>query len=290
MARKSIFDILSDQNKIDKDVDRLDTLFLCSALITDNINPIYKHGYALKDFVEEFCFQNWKNKGLFLGLYDFLESLDFEEYYNEALEGDIEAFLTVIEVIFNCWKMAELFVEQNDNFEFEDQFYLLHDIMEDLLSRYNHKAVYNAETEQLLVVEDKPEVTAVAEIIEPALALELIRYNHHSMRGNIAQKKSILTTLGAELEPRSKELAAINSSLKDNIFFMLNNLNIRHNNCNPADKGKYKEYVAKMESSELETWYDELYQMLLLAFLELDQIERNPKIKELKTNVVGGTN
>lgn len=288
MARKSIFDILSDQNKIDKDVDRLDTLFLCSALITDNINPIYKHGYTLKDFVEEFCFQNWKNKGLFLGLYDFLESLDFEEYYNEALEGDIEAFLTVIEVIFNCWKMAELFVEQNDNFEFEDQFYLLHDIMEDFLSRYNHKAVYNAETEQLLVVEDKPEVTAVAEIIEPALALELIRYNHHSMRGNIAQKKSILTALGAELEPRSKELAAINSSLKDNIFFMLNNLNIRHNNCNPADKGKYKEYVAKMESSELEAWYDELYQMILLAFLELDQLERNPKIKELKTNVVGG--
>lgn len=64
---------------------------------------------------------------------------------------------------------------------------------------------------------------------------------------------------------------------------MLNNLNIRHNNKSKKDKN-YKEYVAKMKKNKLEEWYDELYQMMLLAMLELEQVERNQKINELKTH------
>ena len=33
-----------------------------------------------------------------------------------------------------------------------------------------------------------------------------------------------------------------------------------------------------------EEWYDELYQMMLLAMLELEQLERNQKINELKSH------
>ena len=61
-------------------------------------------------------------------------------------------------------------------------------------------------------------------------------------------------------------------------------MNLRHNNCSKGDK-YYKEFVANMDDDVLEGWYDELYQMILLAFLELDQLERNSKIKELKANV-----
>lgn len=70
-----------------------------------------------------------------------------------------------------------------------------------------------------------------------------------------------------------------NNKLYDNINFMLNNMNIRHNN----KKGKNKkEYVSKMRKSTLEKWYDETYQMLLLAFLLDEQTKRNVKIKNLK--------
>lgn len=68
---------------------------------------------------------------------------------------------------------------------------------------------------------------------------------------------------------------------------MLNNLNIRHNNRSKKDKN-YKEYVAKMRKERLEKWYDELYQMILLAFLLLDNVERTERVNELKTNIVGG--
>ena len=41
-------------------------------------------------------------------------------------------------------------------------------------------------------------------------------------------------------------------------------------------------YVANLTDEELESWYDETYQMLLLSILELDNIERSKKVKELK--------
>ena len=69
---------------------------------------------------------------------------------------------------------------------------------------------------------------------------------------------------------------------------MLNNLNIRHNNRSKKDKSKYKEYVANMSKTRLEKWYDELYQMMLLAFLLLDNIERKKKVSELKSKIIGG--
>ena len=158
--------------------------------------------------------------------------------------------------------------------------------MLDNLEKYNHKAYID--DEQVLIIEDKPEVTAVAEIVEDELALDIIRYNHRSLRGEVELKKSILISLGAELEPKRKELQQLNKQLSEDIFFMLNNVNIRHNNRSKKDKSKYKEYVAKMNKIRLEKWYDELYQMMLLAFLLLDNVDRTASIKELKGKIVGG--
>ena len=40
--------------------------------------------------------------------------------------------------------------------------------------------------------------------------------------------------------------------------------------------------VADMDKETLEKWYDETYQMCLLAFLELDNLERKEKVEHLK--------
>ena len=59
----------------------------------------------------------------------------------------------------------------------------------------------------------------------------------------------------------------------------------KNSHFNKNDLTKYKEYVAKMSEEELEEWYDELYQMILLAFLMIDNVERMEKIKKLKHNI-----
>ena len=286
MSRKNIFEILAENNDLEREAERIADLFDSEKLLIENHNYT-KADYTLKSFVTYFCFDDWKNRGHCVDLHDFLETVNYDDYCDRAKNGDIEAFLVFLEIVLNCWKLAETYMKTNEGIQYYTNFYLLFDIMTDCLSHYNHTAVYDENTEQVLVIEDNPAITAVAEIVEPKLSLDVLKYNHHTLRGEIDKKKAILLELGAELEPKRKTLSGINSTLEDGIFFMLNNLNLRHNNMSPDDKN-YKEFVAKMDSETLENWYDELYQMILLAFLEIDQIERNSKVKTLKANINGG--
>lgn len=128
---------------------------------------------------------------------------------------------------------------------------------------------------------------SVAEIVEPALSYKVIEYNHHTLQGNLEGKKSILLLLYEKLEPQRSKLKQINKTMEDNIFTLFNNLNLRHNNCDEQKKEYYNAFVAQMPKKDLESWYDETYQICLLAFLELENVERKEKIKELKENLAG---
>lgn len=117
----------------------------------------------------------------------------------------------------------------------------------------------------------------------PEISYKVLEYNHYTMKGDIARKKETLRILADQLEPKRADLTAINKELASNVFFMFNNMNIRHNNRTEGDKN-YKEVVAKMTQDALESWYDETYQLCLLAFLELDNVERTKKVAQLKAS------
>ena len=107
--------------------------------------------------------------------------------------------------------------------------------MDDCLASYNYKAVYFSDIEQLIVTEDKPEATAVAEIVDNDLGYKVLRYNHYVLRGDLQAKKDILLALGADLEPKRAQIEAVDKIMEDGIFYILNNLNLRHNNTVEGD-------------------------------------------------------
>lgn len=280
-VRKSIFDIASASLNISNEVDRIVAMSLkekncyCSP-----------YSMSLFDFVDRECFKDWSYRGHFADVKDFLETIDYNGIKESARSGDVDALMTLIELTYNFWYLAELKIsDPKSSGKWQDNFYHLRDVMLDILEKYNYKAY--SDSERVLVVEDKPEVTATAEIVTDELATDIIRYNHRSLQGELELKKMILVSLGAELEPKRKELQTYNKQLSEDIFFMLNNLNIRHNNRSKKDKSKYKEYVAKMTKKQLEKWYDELYQMMLFAILTLDNVERAKNVNELKSKIVG---
>lgn len=183
-------------------------------------------------------------RGHFVNVKDFLEAVNYNEIIKSAKNGDTEAFMILIELTYNLWSLAYYDIIDKDSLsKWNNNFFHLRDVMLDNLEKYNYKAYID--DERILIIEDKPEVTAVAEIIEQDLAIDIIRYNHRSMQGEIELKKKILTSLGSELEPKRKKLQVLNKQLSEDIFFMLNNMNLRHNNRSKKDMGKYKEYVAK---------------------------------------------
>lgn len=286
--RRNIFDIASQNTTMASEVDRL--ISMATKEVTICVDTYEEK--TLFEYFDEYCFEDWMQRGHFVDLDDFLKCIEFGNLKRSATE-DVEAFLTLIELIYNVWVLVNVDVA-NDNkmgykLEWEGNYYHLKKVMDDILGQYNYTAYVDKKDEKVLVIENTPGVTAVAEIVEPSLALEVIKYNHYALKGEIELKKSILLKMAQQLEPQRKSLHAIDSKLEDNIFFMFNNLDLRHNNRSANDKS-YKEYVAKMKKRDLEKWYDELYQMVLLAFLLLDNVDRTEKVKELKGKITGGTN
>lgn len=281
--RKSIFDIAAASINISNEVDRI-----VSMSINEKTTYYSPYNLSLFEFVDKRCFRDWIYRGHFVDVEDFLDAINYNEIKKASKNDNVDAFMTLIEVTYNFWNLAHRDIaDEKTGSKWQNNFYHLRDVMLDNLEKYNHKAYID--DERVLIIEDKPEVTAVAEIVEQDLAIDIIRYNHRSLQGELDLKKTILLSLGAELEPRRKELQVLNKQLSEDIFFMLNNLNVRHNNRSKKDKN-YKEYVAKMRKDRLEKWYDELYQMMLLAFLLLDNVERTANVKELKDKIVGGSN
>lgn len=279
--RKSIFDIASASINISNEVDRI-----VSMSVEEKSTYYPPYDLTLFEFVDQRCFRDWNYRGHFVNVKDFLEAVNYNEIIKSAKNGDTEAFMILIELTYNLWNLAYCDIIDKDSLsKWNNNFFHLRDVMLDNLEKYNHKSYID--DERILIIEDKPEVTAVAEIIEQDLAIDIIRYNHRSMQGEIELKKKILISLGSELEPKRKELQVLNKQLSEDIFFMLNNMNLRHNNRSKKDMGKYKEYVAKMTKARLEKWYDELYQMMLLAFLLLDNVDRTENVKELKEKIIG---
>lgn len=135
-----------------------------------------------------------------------------------------------------------------------------------------------------IFVEKSPAAIAVAEIVDDELSYKVIAYNHHSLIGNLPEKQNILLKFAEKLEPKRKQIETFNKSLSDDLFYCFNNLNIRHNNIDKFG-GCYHEAVARMSKQELEKWYDDIYQMSLLAFLCFEQKDIKDNVKKLKQTI-----
>lgn len=127
---------------------------------------------------------------------------------------------------------------------------------------------------------------AEGEFIPESLSYRLISYNHYSMKGNLAEKKTTLLDLANLLEPQRTNLERIDKTFSSDLFYTFNNFHIRHNNMDQLGT-KYKKPVGDLSDEQLEYWYDEVYQMCLLAFMRLEHIDRKKKFDSLKSQIEG---
>ena len=139
-----------------------------------------------------------------------------------------------------------------------------------------------------IFVEKDPAAIAVAEgeFIPESLSYRLISYNHYSMKGNLAEKKTTLLDLANLLEPQRTNLERIDKTFSSDLFYTFNIFHIRHNNIDQLGT-KYKKPVGDLSDEQLEYWYDEVYQMCLLAFMRLEHIDRKKKFDSLKSQIEG---
>lgn len=124
-----------------------------------------------------------------------------------------------------------------------------------------------------------PTVIAVAEIVNEALAVNILEYHHHQLRGKLEKKKAILKLMADDIESERKMLRSINATLETQLFELLNKF-VRHDHSKTP-------YIGEMSNKRIENCYDDIYQMWLLAKLELDHLERKRRVTELLKNING---
>ena len=136
----------------------------------------------------------------------------------------------------------------------------------------------------IIFVEKSPAAISVAEQMPVDVSYKVISYNHYSMKGNLDAKKNTLKMFTDMLEPKRQKLEGIDKTFASDLFYAFNNFNIRHNNVDPTGT-KYKKPVGDLTNEQLEQWYDEVYQMCLLAFLRLEHVERKKNFDVLKDSI-----
>ncbi len=125
----------------------------------------------------------------------------------------------------------------------------------------------------ILFIEKDPAAISIAEITEPELSYSVLEYNHHRLKGQLIQKKTILKHMADDIELSRDELREINNTFASNLFQLLNKF-IRHDTSE-------NEQITKMTDDDLEMVYDDIYQMWLLAKLLLDHTERKERISTI---------
>ena len=271
--RKTIFEQLKSKVSFASEIRLLDELIrdkngikveIPKTLIPMTEDDYEVSFYSLERFFDTIKFKSWKSRGTCINCDDMRETITFCEYVANLVS-----------------LYAKIKLKDSVHYYATDVVTAIKSNLRSLLDMLNLEMKLFEDQECVLIVEKNAEVTAVAEIADETIAYRIVQYNHYTLKGDIVKKKEILQLIGTQLEPERKQLTSINRQLADNIFFMLNNLDIRHNNRSKKDNN-YKEYTAKMKKNKLEEWYDELYQMMLLAMLELEQANRNQKIDKLR--------
>lgn len=275
--RKNIFQILQEQFDMHTEINRIYEVFK-SHLFNKNTFV-----YSPEKLVDEFVFQNWTQRNRCINTSDMKDSLGINSILRKE-DPTMNELIIFLEYVENILNLAWKYKMNNDDVLYYPKYNILRENLDDLLDRINHEKYVFDDEEMVLIAEKNAEATAVAEIVDTKTSLKVIKYNHYLLKGDIQAKKDIILELATKLEPKRKQLEKLDNKLSSNLFYLLNNLNLRHNNVDKTNKN-YKDAVAKMRKDTLEKWYDETYQLELLAFLLLDNEKRNKKVDELKAKV-----
>lgn len=268
MTRRTFADLLNDYSfDVEMEYETLHRLMYSRGALVP--------GRCLNDeIVRNFIYMPFRGSAISADSFNRRFNLDFEDCQTS---GDFDYFVRFCEYVYNSahgLQLAALGDEQLNMF-------VIHHIKK-VLDNIGYSSVKDGKI--TVFVENKPEVIEAALVTTPDSGQQLMRYYHYSLKGDIEGKRSILLRLADELEPRRTDLKRANAGLEKDLFFVFNNLDLRHNNTEPGSKN-YHSSVARMKASQLEEWYDRTHSMCAEALLALARFEAKAELKNLKENL-----
>lgn len=281
MTRQNMFEILKSKYDIVREMNKIIDLYNKISIWVYNYSE--NSHYSIEELFETQILPDWKQRGSYLTCKEIKNDLNITDYF--VKESSIDNIIIALEYYENIFYLTYKKVYGNSEYVFPNEYYLMIQNTRILLDHLNYERKIFEQEEKLILIPKKPEATAVAEISSEETALAILMYNHHSMKGDIEGKRTILYKIAHEYETLLKKQREGYNDFFVKTNALLNNLHIRHDN---KTKEGNKNPVIEIDDKELENWYDELYQLLLFCVLIPDNLERKNRVvdflKSIKEN------
>lgn len=206
-----------------------------------------------------------------LSIEDFNKSYGFD-FEKKPQDFSIDYLILFVEYVTNF--LYALIRSVNLGFDYHG----LYDVIEHIKGFLADIGYEFVERDGIVIcVEKNQYATAVAETVDEDLAYSILEYNHYRLGGDLVAKKNILKNMADNIEMERKCLNSINKSFTTGLFQLFNKF-IRHNSSE-------NEYISQMSDSELESVYDEIYQMWLLAKMQLEYAKMRSYIEDIISKI-----
>ena len=286
MSRKNIYDLIMSQFDLDEEISRIEEM------ITSEKEFICNSSYCTFEYFLDRTdmFRKWAFRGTALSTEDYRDRLGISSYTLSLGNLNISTALNYLEYVYNLTVYTILSLHDDNNINYKHSQPIL-DNLKIIISKLNHE-IHRIDKENgffLMLIEKNPAAKAAAELIkDDERSLDVIRYNHHALKGNLDEKRKILSQLYKEFEKVRPNIANNDlletidnqkSTLESDLGLLFNNTDIRHY------KGTNKNIQTNFKNlgkEGKEEWYDKIYDMFLSAILVNDYIETKPEINLLK--------
>lgn len=250
---------------------------ICIEKISD-----FSNKRTINDWIEK-NFRLWKKRGSYISFSEVRQQIGFKVdvtrriFVNPVGIGEYFLFCEMVLNIFRDLSSTKhVIISEAINHQIRDIVDTLNAVIEKAGFEWKHI------NDEWIIVEKNAVSLAVADIVEPELSDVIVEYNHYLLHGDLNRKQELLKKLADALEPRRNELSSIAKQETDDFFFMVNNMNVRHNNCDSSDLKKYNKSFALLAPRDKESWYDKIYEQGLALYVILDQKTRSDEIKSFK--------
>ena len=283
MARKNIFEILKQKYDTWEEINKILSLFFSKLFY---YHDFHRGGnYTAEEVFDIELLPNWKQRGSYLSCSEIRNALEIPKYFSFA--PSLEDIIAILEYIENITYLliTKLKILDNKEYDVLDKFIILVENMRILQEHLNYEYKIFAKEEMVILVPKNPIATTVAEISDEETAIAILRYNHHTLKGDLETKRQLLSAIARAYEPLLDNPIEGYRDFFKQTNGLLNNLHIRHNN---FEEGDNKNLVINIDDKTLEHWYDELYQLLLFCVLIDDNLKRKKEAGEFLKSLKQG--
>lgn len=265
--RKSIFEI---ENRIDinKEYKKL-----MSALFESD--TIYYQSFFMNffDFINEFVFNLWEDRGTFVELDDFFAHIGLKstEYVSQ------ESFLNFLELMTNLIDVLSKHYSNTIFCSIKVKNIFEHNVPI-ILEKLNYKIV-DTKNRKIIIKRDA-DVDSVLEFVPDNISDLLLSYNDIRCN-NLESKKSILKNIDLYLESNSnkKSFKSLDSKLWDSIGTIVNKMGVNH----PIQE----EPFLSLNHDEIISWYDKCFKMML-HLIRMKEIKSYKNERDILVQQDGG--